>query len=64
MKHSTLTLFACYLLGASLSMAHADDRPALETGTLILADDFDRDESTPDKEDMGNQQQCLASERP
>lgn len=54
MKFCTLLILACMSLGICSSILAADDSRNEETGELILKDDFNRDEATPDKEDIGN----------
>jgi hypothetical protein len=54
MKRCTLIILACMLVGLSLPIVTAEERSAEEAGTIILEDDFNRDEATPDKEDIGN----------
>lgn len=49
----TLTLLALLLLTARLA-AFDDDAFVRENGTALFQDDFNRRESTPDKEEIGN----------
>ncbi|QDU93862.1 hypothetical protein [Lignipirellula cremea] len=60
MKRTWIVLAVGGLLGAAFHSGQAEEQqPAVEkqppmAGTLILEDDFDRDESTPGKEEIGN----------
>lgn len=54
MKNGALMILACMLSGLSLPTAPAAEKSADQTGELILKDDFNRDEATPDKEDIGH----------
>lgn len=55
MKIPTLApTFASLLLLAGPVLAFDDDAYVRENGTAILQDDFNRHESTPDKEEIGN----------
>lgn len=48
-------LFSVLILGRLAFLpAVADDAPSMTQGTLLLEDNFERDETTPDKEDIGN----------
>lgn len=54
-KHSILLMPLLFLLSTSASWdALGDEKPSPSMGALILEDDFDREEATPDKEDIGN----------
>ena len=54
MKRCTLLTLVCLSLGIHRPIAAADASRVEETGTLVLEDDFNRDEASPDKEDIGN----------
>lgn len=54
MRNCTLIIFAWMLLGISIPIIAGDGKSSQEFGTLILEDDFNRDEASPDKEDIGN----------
>ena len=49
------TLFTTLILGMqTMHPAIGDDTQSKTQGTLLLEDDFERDEATPDKEDIGS----------
>jgi len=54
MRNCTLWMLACLLLVTCVPIVAGDEKPAQETGTLLLEDNFNRHESAPDKEDIGN----------
>lgn len=54
MPHTTLPLAILALLSLTLSQTLADDASPEQSGTLIFQDDFQRDESKADKEEIGN----------
>ena len=54
MKRYTLLYLACLSLGIGLPILAAHECHGKEAGTLILEDDFNRDEATPHKENIGN----------
>lgn len=60
MKTTLVALAALFATGlilvppTSLHAAAPDDALNLQPGTLLFADDFERDESTPDEEEIGN----------
>jgi len=52
---ATLLLAACtFAPSAALRAAAPDDVLSKNPGTLLFEDDFERDESTPDQEEIGN----------
>ncbi|MCC9608310.1 DUF1080 domain-containing protein [Blastopirellula sp. JC732] len=54
LKRSPLLLFACLSIGFSISIASAQESQSDEAGVLLFEDDFNRDETTPGKEEIGN----------